>query len=97
MNYLNTKNTMAIKVKFLGPTNYKGARIKLIDTYSNTTTSKTFSYCYKTGDILQQAIDILMFNNANIISTSNTKEYYIICIENWGDEFININELKNLK
>jgi len=33
MNYIETTNTRSIFVKYLGPTNYKGSRIKLIDKY----------------------------------------------------------------
>ncbi len=93
MNYINITNTRSIFVKFLAPTNYKGSRIKLIDKYRDNE-SKTFSYCYETGNVLQQAIDILKRNKANIICRSTITDYYIINIENWGEDFLNIKDLK---
>ena len=96
MEYYKIKNTRAIEVTFLGPTNYRGARIKITDNYNDKKVSKIFSYCYRTGNVLQQAIDILEFNGANIVCRASNKDNYIINIENWGNEFINIKELKNI-
>ena len=96
MEYYKIKNTRAIEVKFLGPTNNRGARIKLTDNYVDTKVSKIFSYCYRTANILQQAINILQFNGANVVCRASNKDNYIINIDNWGDEFININNLKNI-
>mgnify|MGYP003635562128 CR=1 FL=1 len=96
MKYYNIKNTRSIFVKFLPPTNHRGSRIKLIDTYSEHNNSKVFSYCYKTGNVLQQAFDILTFNGANIVSRSATKDFYTLNIENWGEDFLEINKLKNI-
>ena len=93
MNYIETTNTRSIFVKFLAPTNSKCSRIKLIDKYRDNE-SKTFSYCYKTNNVLQQAINILKSNGANIVCRSSITDYYIINIENWGDEFLNIKDLK---
>jgi len=94
MNYIDIKNTRSIFVKFLPPTNHNGARIKIIDKYPERNESKTFSYCYKTGDVLQQAINILNNNGANIVCRSSTKDFYVINISNWGDNFLRINKLK---
>ncbi len=93
MDYIEITNTRSIFVKFLGPTNTKGARIKLIDKY-RVNESKTFSYCYETGSTLQQAINILSSHGANIVCRSSTNDYYIINIDNWGLDFLNINNLK---
>ena len=95
MEYYKIKNTRAIEITFLSPTNYRGARIKITDNYTDKKVSKIFSYCYRTGNVLQQAINILQFNGANIVCRASPNNKYIINIENWGDEFININELKN--
>jgi len=94
MDYYNIKNTRAIEVKFLAPTNYKGARIKLTDNYTDVKKSTIFSYCYKVGNVLQQAVNILERNGANIVCRASNKDNYIINIDNWSDEFIQINELK---
>tara|TARA_R110001632_G_scaffold214708_2_gene341508 strand:+ start:675 stop:956 length:282 start_codon:yes stop_codon:yes gene_type:complete len=93
MNYIETTNTRSIFVKFLPPTNFKGPRIKLIDKYRDNE-SKTFSYCSKTGNVLQQAIDILKSNGANIVCRSSITDFYIINIDNWGVDFINVKDLK---
>ena len=95
MDYYKIKNTRAIEVNFLSPTNYRGARIKLTDNYIDKKESKIFSYCYKTGNVLQQAINILKFNGANIVCRASHKDKYIVNIDNWGNEFLNINNLKN--
>ena len=96
MEYYKIKNTRAIEVKFLGPTNNRGSRIKIIDNYTDKKVSKIFSYCYKTGNVLQQAVDILEFNGANVVCRASNKYSYIINIDNWANEFININNLKNI-
>jgi hypothetical protein len=96
MEYYKIKNTRAIKVTFLGPTNYRGSRIKITDNYNDKKVSKIFSYCYRTGNVLQQAINILQFNRANVVCRASNKDNYIINIDNWGNEFIKINELKNI-
>jgi len=93
MNYIETTNTRSIFIKFLAPTDKKLPRIKLIDKYRDNE-SKTFPYCYETANVLQQAIDILKSNGANIICRSITQDYYIINIENWGEDFLNIKDLK---
>jgi len=47
-----------IQVKYYGPTNYRGSRIKLYDTRHKKTI--WLSYSYKYGDINAQAIDHLL-------------------------------------
>ena len=94
MDYYSIKNTRAIEVKFLGPTNYRGARIKLTDNYNDKKESTIFSYCYKIGNVLQQAVNILESNGAKIVCRASTKHSYILNIDNWSNEFININKLK---
>ena len=90
------KNLRQIKVKFLGPTNYKGARIKIYESSRfswRPTYSKTFSYCYRTGDIKAQAIDILQANGFEIVATASEHKNEIILCDNWGDNYKDINEL----
>jgi hypothetical protein len=93
MKYIEITNTRSIFIKYLGPTNTKGSRIKLIDKYRNNE-SKTFSYSYEYANVIEQAINILENNGAKIICRSSIKDYYIINIENWGEEFLNIKDLK---
>ena len=93
MKYIEITNTRSIFVKYLAPTNHKGGRIKLIDKYRNNE-SKTFPYSYEFANTLEQAVNILENNGAKIICRSSTPDYYIINIENWGDDFLNIKDLK---
>jgi len=92
------KNLRQIKVKFLGPTNYKGSRIKIYEPkrYSgDKEKSKIFPYCYKTGDILKQAWEILEKNNFLIKGYSSEFDNYIILCDNWGETYLEVNNIKN--
>jgi hypothetical protein len=90
-------NYRMIKVSFLAPTNTRGSRVKIYETnrYNDTKTkSKIFSYSYKTGDVLQQAINILERNGFNIVCRASEFNNYVILCDNWADEFIEVNNLK---
>ena len=103
------KNCRTITVTFLGPTNHKGARIKLSDPASTAfgkrgfelyggdrpkPESKTFDYCYRTGNVLDQAVSILNRNGWNIVATSDAADHYVVLCDNWGDEFYSIRDAK---
>ena len=94
MDYINVKNTRCIEVKYLPPTNYRGSRIKISDKYREKTESKTFSFCYETGNVLQQAVDILTSNNIEIVSRASTINNYLLNIDSWGENFFHIKNLK---
>ena len=70
-----------IEVRFLGPTNYKGARIKLID--HRFEQSKTLSYDYSIGDTKDQAEKILKGAGYEIIGFSSSKDSYFIFVDNF--------------
>lgn len=91
------KNLRQIKVKFLGPTNTRGARIKIYEPsrfHDSKTESKIFSYDYELGDIKGQAIKILEANNWEVICTASEFENYIILCDNWADHYNSITDLK---
>ena len=91
------KNLRQIKVKFLGPTNTRGARIKIYEPsrfHDSKTESKIFSYDYELGDIKAQAIKILEANNWEVICTASEFENYIILCDNWADHYNSITDLK---
>ena len=95
INKLN--NLRQIKVSFLGATNNKGSRIKIYEPRrynSDKIESKIYSYCYKIGDIQNQAYNILTNNGFNIICTASEFNNYIFLCDNWGGEFIKITNLK---
>jgi len=92
------KNLRQIKVKFLGPTSYRGARIKIYEPQRygrQKKQSKIFPYCYETGDILKQGCKILEKNNFLIKGYASEIDNYIILCDNWGEQYLEINNIKN--
>ena len=90
------RNLRQIKVKFLGPTNHKGARIKIYEPaglHNQETKSKTFPYDYSIGDIKAQAINILQANGFEIVATASEYQSEIILCDNWADNYKDLNEL----
>lgn len=96
MEAYQVQNLRQIKVKYISPTNNRGARVKIYEPkrYNNDSTqSKTFYYSYEYGDTQKQAYKILISNGWNVIcSASEVNEYIFLC-DNWGDDFKLINEL----
>ena len=90
------QNLRQIKVKFISPTNHRGAKVKIYEPKrykDDSTQSKAFSYSYNYGDIQEQAYKILISNGWNVIcSASEVNEYIFLC-DNWGEDFKSINEL----
>ena len=82
-----------IKVKYVGPTNTRGSRIKIYEGYP-VNQSKYFSYCYATGDIMEQAFQILKRNGFNVICRASEKGAYVFLCDNWADEFKIVKDLK---
>lgn len=97
MTNLEAPNYRQIKVKYLAPTNHNGSRIKIYEPkrYNNDKTQgKIFSYCYKTGDVQEQAFNILKNNGFNIVCKASEFENYIFLCDNWADDFKQIKDLK---
>ena len=96
MKSYQLQNLRQIKVKFISPTNLRGARVKIYEPKrykDDSTQSKAFSYSYDYGDIHEQAYKILISNGWNVIcSASEVNEYIFLC-DNWGEDFKSINEL----
>jgi len=96
-NAYELSNFRQIKVSFNGPTNSRGARVCISEpTRGNneSTQRKYFSYSYKYGNILEQTYNLLKFNGWNVICRTSDKDSYTFLCDNWGNEFI---EIKNLK
>ena len=92
-----TQNLRQIKVSYLGATNNRGSRIKIYEPKrynDDKVVSKIFSYCSKTGNVKNQAFNILTSNGFNVICTASELENYIFLCDNWGEEF---NKISNLK
>lgn len=97
MEAYQINNYRQIKVKFLPPTNNSGSRIKIYEPkrYSDDKTEyKIFSYCYETGDVMEQAYKILVSNKWNVVARASEYENYIFLCDNWGDNFLHVKNLK---
>jgi len=86
------KHYRGIKAKYLGPTNHKGSRIKITD--ERFEQSKIIDFGYEYNNTLDQAIDYLEKNGFNIIGYSEMKNDYIIFCDNWGDDCIQLKDIK---
>jgi hypothetical protein len=83
-------NYRQFKVKYLGATTYRGARVKIYEPKrynDDKEKSVVLSYDYEIGDILEQAIIWLTEKGFKIISRSSEYENYILLVDNWGDNF----------
>ena len=86
------KHCRGIKVKYLGPTNYRGSRIKLTD--ERFSQSKTIDFSFNYSHKLDNAIDYLTTNGFKIIGYSEMKNDYMIFCDNWGDACIKLKDKK---
>ena len=91
------QNLRQIKAKFLPPTNFSGARIKIYEPkryYEDNVQSKIYSYSHEIGDVMEQSYRILISNGFNVVCRASENDNYIFLCDNWADEFIKISELK---
>ncbi len=76
------ENLKGLKVKFLGATNHRSARIKFIET--NTRKSKTINYNYS-YEVFETAINILDKNDNvisyNLIIDNTQNDYYLFSVK----------------
>ena len=77
------KNLQMIEIKYLAPTNTKGARIKLIDTRFEV--SEILNYDYEIGDLINQAVKHLSNKGFDVIfkSYDELNEKYYVFIDNF--------------
>ena len=87
-----SKHYRGIKVKYLGPTNTKGSRVKLIDERFNQ--SKTIGYSSNGGDTLDQAHYYLSNNGFRIVGHAEMESYYLVLCDNWGAECVKLKDIK---
>tara|TARA_R110002012_G_scaffold131396_3_gene283976 strand:+ start:87 stop:377 length:291 start_codon:yes stop_codon:yes gene_type:complete len=88
------QNYRKFNISYLAPTNYLCARVKISEPkrYNNDkTVSVTLSYCHKTGDIAQQALNYLLELGFKPVARCSEYKYYTILCDNWADEFITLN------
>lgn len=77
-------NFHIIQVKFIGATNYSGSRIKIIS--KRFESSKTLSYDYQIGNVMDQAINYLTKKGFKILGKAEFGDSYLIV----SDTFENI-------
>lgn len=90
MKTQDVKNFRIFKIAYVPPTNYKGAGVRITETKrynDDKTKTVTESYCYETGDILQQGIDFLTEKGFNIVGRASDINTYYIFADNWGENF----------
>lgn len=83
------QNLRCIQVKFLGPTNTQGARIKITESRSSSKDSITLSYDYAIGDVIRQAEKYLNQRSVNCLGYSSLGNgLYIVSSDSWmrGDD-----------
>jgi len=76
-------NIRVLNVKYLGPTDTKGARIKIIDRWFNQSVTMPYNYEYCTA--LQGAVHYLVARGWNVtgVNTTSSNNQSIVIIGNW--------------
>ena len=93
MDMNDIPNYRQFKVKFLAPTNHRGARVKIYEPKrfrDDKEEAITLSYDYAVGDILQQAINWLTEDgryNERIIARCSEFSNYTLLVDSWGKDF----------
>ena len=93
MNTYDLPNYRQFKVTFLGPTNHRGARVKITEPtrfVNFKAISVTLSYDYAIGDIEEQALSYLLERGFRPICRASETGCYTILCNNWGSEFIEL-------
>lgn len=78
------------QVKFLGPTNFRGSRIKITD--GRTGKSVTLNRNYSYNSIMDQAIDYLKEQGVNVVGSAHTDKMDILLSDNFNKGIGLINE-----
>lgn len=98
--YYKLRNYRCISVKYLGPTNHLGSRVKL--TCENTSEnmagckeSRVFSYDHVYSNIGEQAFKLLIKNGWKPICKVCLWDRDLILCDNWADEYLHLKDLKD--
>ncbi len=86
-------NLRVLKVKFLGPTNIKGSRIKIYEpkrSSDDKIQSVTLSYDYSIGNTQEQAFKFLTEKGFNIVGRGSDVDNYQFFCDNWGNDFVTL-------
>lgn len=83
------QNLRCIQVKYLGPTNTQGTRVRITEDRNSSKDSITLSFDYAIGDLIKQAETYLESRGINCIGYSSLGNgLYIISSDSWmrGDD-----------
>lgn len=80
---LTSFNTRVLNVKYLGPTNTMGSRIKIIDRHFNQSITIPFNYEFQNA--LQGAVAYLLNNGWSVTGFNSEchRTEFIVIISNW--------------
>ena len=81
-----------IKVKYLPPTNHRGARVKIFE--PNRQTSVIVPYDYSETNDDTQAFNLLTSKGFNIVARAYDGDTTILLCDNWGENFIDLKTIK---
>ena len=93
-------NYRNINAYYVAPTNTRDSRICIEEkkrVSSSKVARKYFSFDYQFGDVQKQAFRILQKAGFKIMARSADNDKYIFLVDNWGDNYIKISDLKNRK
>lgn len=86
-----------IEAKYVGPSNTRGARVRIFERprfHDETHESKIFEYDYEHSCVYDQALELLEQNGFNVVSVSHWRDSYVFLVDNWGDEYIRVKDMK---
>jgi hypothetical protein len=92
-NINDIPNLRQIKVKYISPTNTRGSRVCIYEPkrYNNDKTKRVYlSYDCAIGNIQEQAYNYLTDKGFNVVSRASEFENYILFVDNWAEDFIEI-------
>lgn len=77
-------NLRAFEVKYQGPTNHRGSRVKITDLRFNK--SVTIGYKYEYDNTFDQATDYLNTKGIQVISKAEGKDCYILLTNDFTNQ-----------
>lgn len=83
-------NLRVFKVKYIAPTNTRGARVEIKETkryYDQKDDKVILSYDYQIGDVLEQALQYLNSKGFEIVARGSEYNHYYILANSWGEDF----------
>lgn len=83
-----------IKVKYLGATNHKGARISITESRNGETTRKVLSRDYEYSTAKEQAKVYLKSIGINIVAEGYDNDISYLMSDTWGSDYVDINGKK---